>query len=252
MAILRAESVPILADALHEYIPHSDLAAMCALFSVTPPGDGILISYIAVAQVLVFEAEVPSHRRLLESLLSTAKTRCMDRVARTAWERREYHQTQLERIVQVERELAASGAPAELVVPEARPFAAKSELRQTLATAETEVVIIDNYIGPGTLDCLIEVPQPVRLLTGSHAQAIAAGFDRAMSDYVAEGRSLLVRRHPRLHDRHITFNGRCWILGSSIKDAGKKSFNMVEIVDCSEAVVADIEKKWSEATPYKP
>jgi len=252
MAILRAESVPILADVIREYISHDDLAALCALFQVEAPYEGPLINYIALATMLVVQAEHGNNRRLLDSLIETTKSRCLDRVARTSFERRDYHQNQLERIVAVEQELAESGAPAEIAVPQARPFAAKSEMRQTLATAETEVIVVDNYIGPATLDVLVDVEQPVRVLTGAHPQAIGPGFDRALQDYRAEGRTIEVRRHPELHDRHVLFNGRCWLIGSSIKDAGKKTFNMIEVVDSRDAVTRDVEDKWREGEPYEP
>ena len=250
--ILRAETVPVLADAIREYISHDDLAALCSLFQVDAPYEGLLINYIALATHLIVQSEHGNNRRLLESLISTTKARCLDRVASTSFERREYHQNQLERIVGVEHELAESGAPPEIALPESKPFVAKSELRRTLATTETEVLIVDNYIGPATLDCLIDVSQPIRLLTGTHAQAIAKGFERVLEDFIAEGRAVEVRQHPRLHDRHILFNGRCWLIGSSIKDAGRKTFNMIEVIDSRDAVFRDVETKWQEGTPYKP
>jgi hypothetical protein len=242
----------VLADVVREYVHDDDLSAICELFEVAPPRDGYLINYIGLARMLVMQSEHGNNRRLLDSLISTTKARCLDRVASTSFERRDYHQAQLERIVAIENELAESGAPAEISVPESRPFAAKSELRQILATAETEVVLVDNYVGPGTLDCLIDVQHPIRLLTGAHSQAVAPGFDRALEDFRREGRLIDVRLHERLHDRHVIFNGRCWLLGSSVKDAGRKTFNMIEIQDARDAVVADVEQKWREGAPYKP
>ena len=252
VSILQAESVPVLADVVKEYITYDDLDALCAVFHVEPPRDGLLVNYIALARMLVFESDNGNNLRLLRSLLSTTKTRCMDRVAQTSFERREYHQEQLERITEIENEIAQSGAPTEITVVESRPFVAKSELRQTLATAKTEVLVVDNYVGLSTLDCLVDVRYQVRILTGAHRQAIEPGFDRALADFQAEGRIVEVRQHPRLHDRHIAFGGRCWLLGSSIKDAGRKAFNMIEVNDSRDAVLADIEQKWTEGTPYKP
>jgi hypothetical protein len=252
VSILQAESIPVLADVVKEYIIYDDLDALCAVFEVEPPRDGLLVNYIALARMLVFEPEKGNNLRLLRSLLSTTKTRCMDRVAQTTFERREYHQEQLERITEIENEISQSGAPTEIAVAESHPFIAKSELRQTMATAGAGVLVVDNYVGPGTLDCLVDVRYPVRILTGAHREAIGPGFDRALVDFQGEGRVVEVRQHPRLHDRHIAFGGRCWLLGSSIKDAGRKAFNMIEVNDSKSAVLADIEEKWTEGTPYKP
>ena len=252
MTILRPESVPALADVIKEYVPQDDLAAHCELFNVEPPSDGYTINYIDLARLLAFESEHGDNRRLLDSLIQTTRTRCMDRIARARFERREYHERQLERITVVEQELAGSAAPSELAVSESRPFTAQSELRRMLATAQTLVTVVDNYVGPGTLDCLIDCDQEIRLVTGSHGSAIASGFSRALSAFVAEGRTIEIRQHGGLHDRHIAFNDRCWLVGSSIKDAGKKSFNLIEVIGTRDAVLADIEAKWSQSTPYKP
>ena len=252
MSILRPESIPALADVIDEYLLQSDLAAHCALFAVAPPSDGYTINPIDLARMLAFESEHGNNRRLLDSLIETTKTRCMNRIAKSSFERREYHERQLEVIAAVEQELAGSAAPAELTVPAALPFVAQSELRRMLATAETPVTLVDNYVGPATLDCLVEVNQDVRLLTGAQPESIKEGFDRTVAAFAAEGRSIEVRRHPGLHDRYVAFNGRIWIVGSSIKDAGKKDFNLIEVVGSRDALLADVDTKWSEATPHKP
>lgn len=121
-----------------------------------------------------------------------------------------------------------------------------------LASAETEVIDVDNYSGPATLDCLVDVGHPIKLLTGAATHSIAEGFDRVLADFRAEGREIEVRRHAHLHDRHLVFNGRCWLLGSSIKDAEKKGFNLIEIVDSRLAIVSDINRKWEEGKPFCP
>lgn len=53
-----------------------------------------------------------------------------------------------------------------------------------------------------------------------------------------------------LHDRLIAFNDRCWLVGSSLKDAGSKDFHLTELVDSKKAVVDAVEDKWQAATPY--
>ena len=133
---------------------------------------------------------------------------------------------------------------------EKHPFAAKAEVRDLLSSAETEVTLVDNYIGIVTLDCLRVVDQPIRILTGDKEPSIEKGFDRALAEFRSEGRKIEVRRHGRLHDRHVLLNNRCWLIGSSLKDAGKKAFSMIEGVDICKAISQDVERKWSEATIY--
>ena len=110
--------------------------------------------------------------------------------------------------------------------------------------------MVDPYVGVGTLDCLRSVHQKIRLLTASLSNSVEAGFDAALSDFKKEGFQIEVRRTDMLHDRHLVFNGRCWLVGSSLKDAGKKAFHCMEIVDSKAQVVGSLEAKWSTSMPY--
>jgi hypothetical protein len=76
---------------------------------------------------------------------------------------------------------------------------------------------------------------------------LADDFERALQDFITEGHSIEVRRHPKLHDRYILFNNRCWLAGSSLKDAGKKAFNVIELVDGKTLIFAEVTKKWEES-----
>ncbi len=77
------------------------------------------------------------------------------------------------------------------------------------------------------------------------------GFSRALVTFRTEGFSVEVRRHPRLHDRYVLFNDRSWLVGSSLKDAGKKQLNIIECVDTKAAIVDEVERKWSEAEVFQ-
>ena len=100
-----------------------------------------------------------------------------------------------------------------MAVAEGKPFTAKSKARELFASAETEITLGDNYVGPATLDCVREAKHPIRILTGSHAQTAGDDFKRALKDMRKEGINVTVRQHPKLHDRYILFNDRCWLAG---------------------------------------
>ena len=101
----------------------------------------------------------------------------------------------------------------------------------------------------GTLDCLRNLTVPIKLLTGTHQNSVERDFDRAIATFTVEGHQLQLRRALQLHDRHLIFNDRCWLVGGSLKDAGKKPFNCIEIVD-KVAVVVALESKWQTGTSY--
>ncbi len=244
--------VPILADAMREYYKGEELADLFELFGVKIEWDHSRHEpfHFQTAKPLLTEMEQGNNRRLLETLLPSLFTRCSEMVAKHSWERRDYHQEMQGRLSDLRPLLDTCGAPNEVTVPESRPFIAKSEIRELLSSASGPVFLVDAYIGIGTLDCLRDLTQSVRILTGQQEQSIESGFETAAKEFRSEGRTVEIRRHSKLHDRYLIFNERCWLIGSSIKDAGKKALNVIECLDSKQAIVDDSEKKWAEAIIY--
>lgn len=205
--------------------------------------------WLSVARELIGKLEHGNTRRLLDNLLDLSDSRNNDGVAHTTWERRDFHQSMTPVIREARELLEASAASSEITVTAGSVFSAKSKVRELLETATGDVFIVDPYVGVGTLDCLRNLSVPVRLLTGTHQNSVEPDFDRAVRAFTTEGHHLEVRRAPQLHDRHLIFNDRCWLVGGSLKNAGKKPFNCIEIVDKT-AVVADLEARWQAGTAY--
>lgn len=250
MASLGPEAVITLADVLERYVADEDLTELCGMLDVSLTwGDRGEINHMKLARTLIEEVEQGNNRRLLDLVVTRGKARCLERIASTQWQQRESHEAMRPRIEELEAELDEPLAPSEVSTPAAHPFRAKSEVRTMLTAAETEVVVVDKWVGPGTLDCLIEVRHPIRLLTGDQDASIGSGFNRTLEEFRSEGAEIEVRRHPNLHDRHLVFNNRLWLLGSSLKDAGRKDFNLIEVVDSKKAIIRGIEAKWAEAKP---
>jgi len=246
---MELELIPTLADAIKDYLSKEELAQLCGLYDVPLEFREMTPRYLDLAKRLVVEIEHGNNRRFLEAVVPSLHNRARQGLARETFERQDMHRHWVERLEKLEAALGEQKLPSELTVTENRPFTAKSEARELLGQADTEVVVVDNYVGPGTLDCLRDVTRPIRLLTGQQANSVAAGFDRALADFRTEGRTIGVRRHGKLHDRYVVFNDRCWLVGSSLKDAGRKTFSMIEVVDSKAAIVAEIERKWTEAAP---
>ena len=233
------------------YFTLDELRELTALFDVSLETLGEYEpSWLSLARELTTKLDHGNSRRLLDSLLDLADNRNSDGVAHTSWERQTFHNSMTPVIREAQELLEDSAAPSEIAVAAGNVFTAKSKVRELLQTAASEVFIVDPYVGLGTLDCLRDLTIPVRLLTGTHSNSIEAGFDRAIADFCVEGHQLEVRRVQALHDRHLNFNDRCWLLGGSLKDAGKKPFNCIEITDQKAMVVADLETKWQTGTRY--
>lgn len=244
--------VPILADAMRAYYNDEELVELFALFDSELEWDYTRNepSHVRIAKRLITKMEYNNNRRILEALLPSLLVRCSEMIAKTSWERRDFHQEMEARLEKLRPLLDSPTAPIEISVLDDKPFTAKSEIRDLVSKAEGPVFLVDAYIGISTLDCFREVPHPIRILTGQHKQSIEPGFEAAVKDFRSEGRVLEIRRHSKLHDRYLIFNDRCWIIGSSIKDAGKKTLNVIECLDSKEAIVTDAEKKWIEGAIY--
>lgn len=246
-----AKYITILADATKFYYDNSELMELSAGFGLDFSYDLCTgVAHVAWARSLIRNVEHGNNRRFLLALVASLVSRAREGVAHAKGdEKRQHHQSVVNLLAPLEYDLQVGGLPSELSVPESNPFTAKSESREFLGQAETEVFVVDNWVGIGTLDCLRDVSQHVRLLTGQHASSLADGFERALQDFKAEGHSIEVRRHSKLHDRYLLFNNRCWLAGSSLKDAGKKAFNIIEVVDSKTLIQAEVTRKWGESTP---
>src|SRR5215510_688893 len=247
--MMKIESVPILADALKEYYKNEELKDICSLFDVVFD-DEVERPHFNFAKRMVSDIEHGNNRRFLEAILPQLLTRCDKHIAHTSFEGQDYHRGMWKPIQQLCEMLGEPQIPREVTVTQDQPFTAKSAVREFLETVTTELIVVDNYVGIGMLDCVREVQTPIRLLTGDRNNSMASGFDSALKDFIAEGHTIQVRRHPKLHDRYLIFNDRCWLVGSSLKDAGKKSFSMIELVDGRPAIVSEVEHKWHEGLPY--
>lgn len=246
------EHVLSLSDALETYYPNDELSRMAAYYGIELPTDWHGIDHSGLAEMLLTKMDTGRNREFLGVIAASLENRIDRAIANTDWERRDFHQSMWPRIKPLLEILEEGAARTEVTVKPSNPFTAKSEVRNLVAIAKTPITVVDNYVGLGTLDCLREVPQPIQLLTGAHDAAIEKDFERHLREFAAEGRTIEVKRHGKLHDRYVILNERCWIIGSSLKDAGKKTFTMIELTDTHDIVMRDVEDKWKEATRFFP
>lgn len=171
--------IPILADALKMYYKDEELFEVCELYDIKYDiyGD---IARMKFARMLIAQIEHNNHRRFLEMLVPSLISRSQEGIARNTYKRQEVHITMNSNLAELFSCLNEEKLPEEVSVPEAKPFTAKPEVRDLPSSAETEIIIVDNYIGLGTLDCFRDVKQPIHLLTGDRPNSIASGFDNGL------------------------------------------------------------------------
>lgn len=244
-----------LVSILSAYFTLDEVVGLAAMFevdfeSLNPYTEQYGKSWLPFARELTQNLDKGNHSRLLDSMLDLADDRNSDGIAHTTWQRQAFHEDLVTTLREARELLSTSAAPSEIALRAGSVFSAKSKVRELLETASDEILIVDPYIGVGTLDCLRGVSVSIRLLTGNATQSIENGFDQALAAFQSEGHKLAVRRAASLHDRHVVLNDRCWLVGGSLKDAGKKAFNCIEIVDHKADVIAGLEKKWDSGTPF--
>lgn len=189
------------------------------------------------------------NRAWLAVLLDRIEARNSAAVATTDWQAGKHHEQLQGWIPEVGAEIA-EGRQEEIHVEAGQEFSAPSEVRELFAEADDQLLVVDPYIDPSTLDCFRAVGVPIRLLTGTRGNSIQGAFDEALGAFRDEGFEIEVRRHPGLHDRHAVFNDQCYLIGSSLKDAGRKSFNCIPIRDAASSVIGALEQYWTEAAEY--
>ena len=240
--------IPLLAEAIKTYVPARELLELCEIFSTDIPLEDQGPNYLQLADTLISRPEHGSNREFLNALVPLVLSRNDERYAHTGFEKQYCHQAFGARMQPLSQLVGDPMVQTSVTVQENQPFSAKSEARDLLGKAETLVTVVDAYIGIGTLDCLRDVQHPIRILTGNKDKSIENGFERSLKDFRGEGYEVEVKTHSKLHDRYLLVNERCWLVGSSLKDAGKKTFNILEIGDFRVLVQAEVDKKWHEGS----
>lgn len=240
--------IPLLAEAIQTYVPARNLFELGEIFSTDIPREEQDPNYLQLAATLISRPEHGSNREFLNALVQLVLSRNDERRVHTGFDEQYFHETFGTRMQALSHLVGDQMVQTSVTVQEDQPFSAKSEARDLLGKAETLLTVVDVYIGIGTLDCLRDVQHPIRILTGNKDKSIENGFERSLKDFRGEGYEVEVKTHSKLHDRYLLFNERCWLVGSSLKDAGKKTFNILEIGDFRAQVQAEVDKKWNEGS----
>lgn len=117
----------------------------------------------------------------------------------------------------------------EKVYPKGHVYDFYKDIRQITKNAEREVFVIDAYVNEELLDLYLEKISSgvrIRILTNKpqgNFIAIARKF-RMRPNIRFE-----VRRNEDCHDRLFIVDENCWVIGQSVKDAGKKPTYLMKI-----------------------
>lgn len=158
------------------YFTFDEFAELAQMFEVQIDAEG---RWLSVCREVTARLEYGTTRAFVDSLLDLADRRNADGVAHQTWGRRDFHVGMTSVLAEARDLLSGSVAPSEVTVGAGSTFTARSKVRDLVATAQTDLLLI----------------------------------------------------------------------GGSLKDAGKKPFNCIEVVDKA-GLVADLENRWVDAAPF--
>lgn len=126
-----------------------------------------------------------------------------------------------------------------------------ADLKKILDSASESLFIIDPYFDGTAFDDYIQGVNPsvkLRIFCGKYTNQVLP-YTKKYSEQ--NGSNIELRKSRELHDRAVIIDGKdCWIMGGSIRDAGKKATYLVPLAPriASQKIII-YEDIWARASP---
>lgn len=149
-----------------------------------------------------------------------------------------------ERFERVFDYMEAHEEPRQKVFFEGQVYDAFKLLVSLVRKAKKEIVLIDGYVDAGTLNILAKKQKDVSVTVWTHPKTKLTKRD--VETFDAQYPELAVRHTTAFHNRFLILDSAGgYLVGASLKDAGKKSFALVRIEDASiiEAILGKLPEK---------
>ena len=244
------ENIEILSDAIKEYLGNYEFDELCSRFGMKIDYMGNHPNRKKLVTELITQKYRDGNRKFLEAILLKLVRRCEERILNTSWEVSIFDEQMLPQLKKLQNNLTGKKKSVLRDQSGYRFFTTKEQVIKFLSSCKTVLLIVDTQIGKTTFDCIQRVKTPVRLLTRQTLQDLAAIAGGYLAEFRINGHDIETRRHMRLNDRFIVFNGRCWLANRSLVDVGKKTLSIIECVDTQPVVVKEIGRKWREAKVF--
>ena len=142
----------------------------------------------------------------------------------------EYQKSTDERFEEVFGLLEEAPEPAQKMFFEGQVYDAFSLLAELVHSAEREMLLVDGHVDVRTLNVLAKKREGVRAIVCTRDNGRLSREDA--ETFNAQYPTLEVRRTSAFHDRFLVLDGtRAFLVGASLKDAGRKCFAISPIVD---------------------
>jgi hypothetical protein len=114
-----------------------------------------------------------------------------------------------------------------------------------LISARKKVDIIDPFVDDSIFELYLDDVHPnasIKLLT-TH---MYGKFREVAKRFKIQKPNFEIRTSNEVHDRYLIIDGRVWVIGQSLKDAGMKPSYIVELVD-KDRILGLFQKLWNRA-----
>lgn len=146
-----------------------------------------------------------------------------ERIHEMDWRQQEYEKKTDERFEKVFDYIAEHGESMQRVFFDGQIYDAFSLLVDLVGSADTSIILIDNYVDIGTLNILSKKGAGVTVCIYTARQTKLTGKD--VENFNRQYPSLEVRYTGVFHDRFLILDRtRTYHIGASLKDAGRKCF----------------------------
>ncbi len=155
----------------------------------------------------------------------------------------EYQKSTDERFERVFDYMEAHEAPKQKVFFEGQVYDAFELLVNLVKRTEREIVLVDGYVDAGTLNVLAKKRRDVAITIWTHPNTRLTARD--VDTFNAQYPQLEVRHTMAFHDRFLILDGtEGYLVGASLKDAGKRAFAITRIEDAESvaAILARLER----------
>ncbi len=186
---------------------------------------GVLRSDVAVqASVQIMRAFVEMRRFIANNAVLFEQIRAVE------LRQLEYQQVTDRRFEQVFDYMGAQEPPRQKVFFEGQIFDAHELLVSLVRRAKHEIVLVDSYVDIGTLGILAKKAAGVAASIWTHPKTSLTEHDIAA--FNAQYPHLTVGSTTEFHDRFLILDGQeGYLVGASLKDAGKRTFAITRIED---------------------
>ncbi len=142
----------------------------------------------------------------------------------------EYQKSNDDRFDKVFRYIEEHAEAKQKIFFDGQIYDAFSLITSVIQKAESEIILIDGYVDVGTLNILAKKKDGVKvsIFTLPSSKLTKTDISKFNSQYPV----LSVKRTKVFHDRFIILDGKtAYLVGSSLKDAGKKCFGITLLED---------------------